>query len=99
MTFPEFVRAYLAHTIQDDAAWRAYNIQRMATDKDALEALKHLGYRRGSAMHRFEQVAAEYRLTHAVQARHLLAYWYVWSLVALHGRKRGLIKRSTVHDD
>lgn len=92
LAFREFVPKYHDGSIMQDASWRAYDIERMATERKAKNALKALGY---SELNQFgfEQAARDFNLAHATQARQLLSLWWTWARIALGEITRGKLRK------
>ena len=98
MHFKEFVSAYRDGSIVKDAAWRAYNIERMVTAKRVREGMRTCGYRYVDHMS-LSALAAAYGLGTAEQAKHLVGLWWTWRRIANGDAKRGLVLREQHNDD
>ncbi len=99
MTFPEFLRAWREGTLDEDAAWRAYDILAhvrhvqaqhisMAYQRSALKALK-LAYAGELALPEF---MARYGFENRSEATLILGCWWVWSGIDA-GRRMGAPRR------
>lgn len=96
-SFKDFIAKYNNGSILEDAAWRAYDIEKMMTRRRAIEALKILGYRELN-LFGFDRCAQDYGLRSIAQAQQLLGLWWTWQRIALGEAKRGLVRREQVHD-
>lgn len=94
MHFKDFVSRYNDGSILEDAAWRAYDIEGMALDNHAYEALKLIQVpHRGSLNPAYARVAAWYDgVRSADRAKMLLGYWYVWRSIATGQRRRAALR-------
>ena len=99
MTFREFLAAWYAGTLDQDAGWRGYEIvahvqhsrskhQKNTYEKNALKALK-LTYAGELALPEF---MARYGLKDRSEASLILGCWWVWSGINA-GRRMGAAKR------
>jgi hypothetical protein len=93
--FREFVAMYNDGSIVNDAAWRAYDIEKMVTPQHVLGAASrmHVKYLGRTVAHIVPTVAAEYGLSSPTRAAHLMGLWYVWANIACGRRKTRLILR------
>ena len=98
LSFKEFLPKYFDGSIQDDAAWRAYDIERIATKRKAMEALKILGYRELNYFG-LDQCTRDYNLNTLAKTSHLLSLWWAWARIALGEVKRGIPRREGIDDD
>lgn len=99
MTFPEFLHAFTTGTLEDDAAWRAYDIipfmkrigghQRIGYVRGALKRLG-MAYAGELALPEF---CARYGVDLA-EAPTLLGAWWLWSGIDA-GRRMGVPLRPT----
>lgn len=80
MTFSEFKDKYLAGTLWDDAAWRAYDIEAAVKPLHVRKALKMMGLAYAGEL-AIPEFCARYGLTREVAEPLLGAYW-LWSLVS-----------------
>lgn len=99
MTFPEFLAAYRAGTLNQDAAWRAYDIAgnvstRVTSSINRLTyyALKRLGMSYAGEL-ALPEFMARYAISTPEEARTILACWWLWSGIDA-GRAMGVPKRS-----
>jgi hypothetical protein len=98
LPFGEFVQAYNDGSITDDAAWRAYDIESMATEQKSRDALKQLGFLRIDFSIALEQVRRDYSISTRLRTAMLLKFWRTWAQIA-NGERRGkLLKRETEND-
>lgn len=91
MSFKEFIAAYNDGSILKDAAWRAYDIEAMATEMAADDAMNVLRYKMPGRRNRLGQVAEDYGIVHVTRAEKLLALWWAWARIAL-GERKGQLK-------
>lgn len=96
LSFREFVPKFNDGTIVEDAAWRAYDIEKMATQRKALDALKTLGYRELN-LFGLDKCSRDYGLKGVNHARQLLSLWWTWARIALGEVRSGLIKRENTN--
>lgn len=87
--FKDFVAAHDNGYIDNDAAWRAYDIQRLTYAWHFKDAAKFLGYAPPISSLTAAQIAAEYGLLGPDRAKALLSAWWVWRQIALGRKKPG----------
>lgn len=99
LPFPEFVRAYADGSIANDVSWRAYDFPASFDEGHAAAGAQALGYpTKGDVSIAYGQVAADYGLAHATQAKYMLGLWYIWSRVCQGRRFKGLIAKEYDND-
>lgn len=95
MSFKDFIARYNDGSIADDASWHAYDIEGMATTRDAWCGVRCIpkSAKRNSKDNAYTDAAIRYGLANAQVAKHLLGLWYVWSQIATGYRTRNLVPR------
>lgn len=80
MTFPEFLEAYESGNLEQDAAWRAYDIPVAVRPVHIRSALKQLRLQYAGEL-AIPEFQARYGITERWRAEGILGAWYLWSAI------------------
>lgn len=96
MTFNQFIRKYREGTLDDDAAWRAYDFKASVKDRHVKKALKAIGLAYAGELavpHFMALYSMPLEGMSRVEAETALGAWWLWSQVDAGRAVVGLVRR------